>query len=641
MANSVFRKVSLDRLSSPEQLDQKLNVVSQKGWISLSALAVLLSAAIVWGVFGKVPQKVNGSGLLLYGDGIVNIVSATNGQITDISVREGESIKKGQIIARIAQPELIDKIENVQNNIVAVESISPETLEFNTELLDYETYSSFAQLAGEIRLAKVQMSSGENEIAKSLQDIENAKATGNQQVKILEGQIALLETQIEEYAKLAEYEKKIALENAEARDRQAYEQAKRQREADERQREADERIEYELDNTAPGGIYYTDASGNYYRRSFEAADQLLVSDQTGRQYTILTNKIDDYPVFCMDASGNEVVNLNSGYFLPNYYESAAGNAYGDVSATKNTKIIYDLTGGMYIDRTGAEFRRISGGSSYSPDLPSGNYSYDTGPSAESQLKKRPDYDANLTSMKSQLVGYKLQLEAAKLQAKQADSALTSYLRNGQLQTGERLASLEEQFSAMKTIKTIQLNLELEDLYKQLNQTGAITAVTDGMVLNLVCERNDIVQTGTSLCNIVRQTKAAENTTVVMYVPITEGKRIAAGMEVNVSPSTVKREEHGYIIGHVLTVSDYAVTQESMQTTLRNDQLVRAFANDGAVVEVRVELLRNSSTDSGYQWSTPKGAPVPIDAGTVCAGEVLVSSQRPIEMVMPFIRGLFT
>ena len=47
--NKIFRKVSLDRLSSPEELDQRLTVVSPIGWVALIAVALLISAGFIWG----------------------------------------------------------------------------------------------------------------------------------------------------------------------------------------------------------------------------------------------------------------------------------------------------------------------------------------------------------------------------------------------------------------------------------------------------------------------------------------------------------------------------------------------------------------------------------------------------------------
>jgi hypothetical protein len=51
---NVFRKVSLDRLSSPEQLDQLMQVTDARGWIILSAFGIVLATAVLWGFLGSV-----------------------------------------------------------------------------------------------------------------------------------------------------------------------------------------------------------------------------------------------------------------------------------------------------------------------------------------------------------------------------------------------------------------------------------------------------------------------------------------------------------------------------------------------------------------------------------------------------------
>ena len=42
MQNKLFRKVALERLSSPEQLDQMMTVTSLRGWIALAAAIFLI-----------------------------------------------------------------------------------------------------------------------------------------------------------------------------------------------------------------------------------------------------------------------------------------------------------------------------------------------------------------------------------------------------------------------------------------------------------------------------------------------------------------------------------------------------------------------------------------------------------------------
>ena len=50
---TVFRQKSVDRVSSPEQLDSYLKVTSPSVWIVLIGIIIVLTGAIAWGTFGK------------------------------------------------------------------------------------------------------------------------------------------------------------------------------------------------------------------------------------------------------------------------------------------------------------------------------------------------------------------------------------------------------------------------------------------------------------------------------------------------------------------------------------------------------------------------------------------------------------
>ena len=53
MEKEIFRKKSLDKISSPEQFDQYLSVVNTGVWLALAAVFLLLCGICVWGIFGK------------------------------------------------------------------------------------------------------------------------------------------------------------------------------------------------------------------------------------------------------------------------------------------------------------------------------------------------------------------------------------------------------------------------------------------------------------------------------------------------------------------------------------------------------------------------------------------------------------
>ncbi|MGB3493300.1 MAG: hypothetical protein WBA57_11265 [Elainellaceae cyanobacterium] len=63
--NTLFRKESLERLSSPEQLDQLMQIVSLKSWLPLGTLGVLVMGGLLWSIVGRIPITVTGEGLLV------------------------------------------------------------------------------------------------------------------------------------------------------------------------------------------------------------------------------------------------------------------------------------------------------------------------------------------------------------------------------------------------------------------------------------------------------------------------------------------------------------------------------------------------------------------------------------------------
>ena len=51
---SIFRKKALDRISSPEELDQYLTVTGPGVWLPLLAVVVLLLGGVLWMILGQV-----------------------------------------------------------------------------------------------------------------------------------------------------------------------------------------------------------------------------------------------------------------------------------------------------------------------------------------------------------------------------------------------------------------------------------------------------------------------------------------------------------------------------------------------------------------------------------------------------------
>ena len=126
---------------------------------------------------------------------------------------------------------------------------------------------------------------------------------------------------------------------------------------------------------------------------------------------------------------------------------------------------------------------------------------------------------------------------------------------------------------------------------------------------------------------------------VVYVPAEQGGKIFSGMEVQISPTTVNREEYGFMLGRVASVSKYPSTAESMMQTLGNENLVSLLAGKGAPIMVRIDLVPDSATESGYKWSTPLGPPISIQSGMIIHGAVIISREKPIGKVIPALKSI--
>lgn len=56
---TIFRQKSIDKISSPEQLDSYLKVTSPSVWLVLVGIILILVGALAWGAFGKLNTYAN------------------------------------------------------------------------------------------------------------------------------------------------------------------------------------------------------------------------------------------------------------------------------------------------------------------------------------------------------------------------------------------------------------------------------------------------------------------------------------------------------------------------------------------------------------------------------------------------------
>lgn len=133
MNEEIFRKKSIDRIKSPENLDDYIRVSNPGIWLVLVSIIFLLAGACVWGIFGHIDSTVETevhadrgtvicyieqenitsvkSGMKVKFDGfeadIVHISSEKNGRYT-CELRSGQKIPdgiyKGSLITESIKP---------------------------------------------------------------------------------------------------------------------------------------------------------------------------------------------------------------------------------------------------------------------------------------------------------------------------------------------------------------------------------------------------------------------------------------------------------------------------------------------------------------------------------------------------------
>ncbi len=128
----LFRQVALERLSSPEQIDRLVEVTSARGWTALLGIGIIITMSVVWGIFGSIPTKVNGEGILIKKGGLSTLYSSASGTVSELYIANGDVIKEGDVIARLIKPEYLDRIRQNEEELENIE-IKYQHFKYNGE----------------------------------------------------------------------------------------------------------------------------------------------------------------------------------------------------------------------------------------------------------------------------------------------------------------------------------------------------------------------------------------------------------------------------------------------------------------------------------------------------------------------------
>jgi len=408
---AIFRKVSLARLASPEQLDQILRVTAPKDWVALAAVFMLLGVAVAWGYEGSIPTRATGQGVIVRSGGVLNVVSPASGILFAVNVKVRDKIKRNQVIATVEQPEILDKLKASEQQLEQLRSERDRAVRARTE-------------GSQLDMAA----------------LDEQKTSTEQEIEALTQQSKL----------------------------------------------AADRIPIQEDLLAKGLI-------------------------TGQ----------------------------------------------DVIAARQR--VLELQGRIRTDQ--ARLKQIAA-----------------------------------------------QRYSANAQPKQTEAEMQS-----------RISDLE------RNIVVQQHGLKL---------ASSVVSPYGGEVIELKADTGAAVAAGSAILSIQREVDELE---ALVYLPSDKAKAAELGQEAQISPSTVKREEYGYIRAKVVYVADYPATPAALMRNFQNESLVRALTAQGPVTELRVVLEADPSTPSGFKWSSSAGPAITLSSGTICSVEVVTREQKPYTLVLPFIK----
>jgi multidrug efflux pump subunit AcrA (membrane-fusion protein) len=160
----------------------------------------------------------------------------------------------------------------------------------------------------------------------------------------------------------------------------------------------------------------------------------------------------------------------------------------------------------------------------------------------------------------------------------------------------------------------------------------VTAPFSGQVVGVNVTPGQVVQFGQTLYTLQRAVAQPSNTSVYLFVPSKDGSGLAPGMSANITVANAPSAAFGVLRGKISSVSQAPLSTAAVTALVGNPDLAQVLTKNGPPLLAQVALSRNSKTRSGFDWSTPKGPPFPLEAGTPVTAKVVEQEQKPIDVV---------
>lgn len=258
------------------------------------------------------------------------------------------------------------------------------------------------------------------------------------------------------------------------------------------------------------------------------------------------------------------------------------------------------------------------------------------------LHEREAVDAELTAKgliaRNRVVDTKIEINTTKEKAARA----TNEIKRLDLEESN-LALLKEKEQVEQQLKIADIQRKLESTRDALRRKGQLISPYSGRIVEFKVNAGEVVEIGRALFSMLPQASSDRHRTDLvaeLYVRPEDGKKVQPGMMVQISPSTVKREEYGFMEGAVTDVATIPSTEEGMMRKLKNKQLAQQLSGGGAPFEVVVRLSLDPHSRNGFKWSSSSGPATEINPGTLAEGTITVRRVHIIGLLIPLFERLF-
>lgn len=586
--NKLFRQDALERLSSPEKLDEMIQVVSPRAWLPLGAIGFLVTVAAVWSVVGRIPLNVAGQGVLVQPRRIVQFQAPSAGGLLNLNIKVGDTVKRGQTIAIIDQSVLKQQLEQEQTKLAELERQKTDTN----------------------KLQKQQISQELNTLQKQQKDLEASLRRDSTSPLLRQQTLNAIEQ------KRQGFEESLRRESVAPLLRQQTLDALMQKQQTLKESLRRESIVPMLRQQSLAVL--EEKRKNLKQQKQEVSSLIKTFQQRVEAYrNLFAEKI---------ITQEQLLQVQQEYVKSQLEVSNIETQLKELDVQKTSNEREYMQNLNRINEIKNSIQEI--------DIQATN--------------AEREYQQTLTKID----GIRNSLQQVEIEKTTAER---EYLQN--------LNKTDELTTKIKELKNQETKLSQQDLERTVSQTNQIQEIKhkiaqlqnklagdskivsqyDGKILEVSVAPGQILSPGMRLGAIEAEDPRAKIVSLV-YFADKDGKQIQPGMSVQVTPSVVKRERYGGILGKVTRVSPFPVTNQEMSAIIGNENMANnlsqsSTAGGGAPVQIFAELEEDPTNTSGYKWSSSKGPALKITSGTTVSVRVQIGQQAPISYVIPIFKSL--